>query len=271
MASPSDTIRFTDLGIDRRTLNGALSPSRADTNLALIGSPRANYATECRDPTNPAVLRLMKLQDVGPFRVRGLAPAVDALARILDDVEREKPDVFRVLSHVGMLCCRLVRGSRAAISNHSWGTAIDFTLEGKLDRRGDERTQRGLLEIHPIFNRHGFYWGAAFPTEDAMHFEASEQLIRRWSSEGLFGEAPKINVGLFSFGDRGADVEALQRDLQRALDMDVDADGVFGKDTRAAVMEFQRRQGLTVDGVVGDKTMKALAAAVAPTREFAPA
>lgn len=266
MASPSETVRFP---VDRRTLNGDLSPARNDTMLALIGSPRANYDTECRDPTNPSVLRLMKLQDVGPFRVRGLAPAVDALARIVDDIEREKPEIFGVLSHVGMLCCRLVRGSRAAISNHSWGTAIDLTLEGKLDRRGDDRTQRGLLEIHPIFNRHGFYWGAAFTIEDAMHFEASDQLVRRWSGEGLFGAAPEANIGLISFGDRGAAVEELQRDLQRVLDMDIGADGIFGKDTRAAVMEFQRRSGLTVDGVVGPATLKALAKAAAPAAEMA--
>ena len=271
MTSLSETLKFTDLGIDRRTLNGALTGARNVTMLALIGNPRGTYDKECRDPTNPDVQKLIKLQDVGPFRVRGLAPAVDVLARILEDIGREKPDVLAVMSHVGMLCCRLVRGSASSISNHSWGTAIDLTLEGKLDKRGDERTQRGLMDIHPIFNRHGFFWGAAFTTEDSMHFEASEQLIRQWSDEGKLGAAPKTDFGLVSFGDRGTEVETLQRNLQKALDMDIGVDGVFGKDTRAAVMEFQRRNGLTVDGVVGTATGKALAKAVAASAEMADA
>jgi hypothetical protein len=78
-----------------------------------------------------------------------------------------------------MLCARFVRGSTTAISNHAWGTAIDLTLDGVLDRRGDGRVQVGLTRIAPIFNRHSWFWGAGFRTEDAMHFEGSDELIRR--------------------------------------------------------------------------------------------
>ena len=38
------------------------------------------------------------------------------------------------------------------------------------------------------------------------------------------------------------------------------ADGHFGNLTHAAVTAFQRKNGLTVDGVVGDETWKALEA-----------
>ena len=38
-------------------------------------------------------------------------------------------------------------------------------------------------------------------------------------------------------------------------------DGVNGLKTRAAVREFQRQDGLKVDGVVGDETRSALARA----------
>ena len=81
------------------------------------------------------------------------------------------------LGTAGMLCCRLVRGSATAISNHSWGTAIDLTLDGVLDVYGDDKVQYGLTLIAPIFNRHGWYWGAAFRTEDGMHFEGSKALV----------------------------------------------------------------------------------------------
>ncbi len=255
----SDTVSFNELGIDRRKVNGQLKGSLNSLMLTLLGNPRGSYDKECRDPTNQRIAALMKVQDVGlPNRVRGLAPAVDSLAKILEDVKREKPEIHAVINHVGMLCCRLVRGSSTAISNHSWGAAIDLTLEGKLDKRDDERTQKGLLEIFPIFNRHEFFWGAAFPTEDAMHFEASEQLMRRWAAEGKFGEVPKADVGVFNIGDRGSEIEELQRDLNLLLSLDTDVDGIFGKDTRAALMEFQRVKGLLVDGVAGPDTMKAL-------------
>jgi hypothetical protein len=259
----SDTVKFSDLQIDRRKLNGNLKGTSNTLMLTLLGNPRGTYDKECRDPTNSRIAALMKVEDIGlPNRVRGLAPAVDALARILEDIRREKPDVHAVMNHVGMLCCRLVRGSATAISNHSWGTAIDVTLEGKLDARGDNRVQKGLLEIHPIFNRHGFFWGAAFPTEDSMHFEVSEKLLRQWADDGKFGGIPKANLDVLNIGDRGSDVEELQRNLNLVLALDIDVDGIFGKDTRAAVMEFQRSKGLEVDGIAGRNTLKALNAAV---------
>jgi hypothetical protein len=74
-----------------------------------------------------------------------------------------------------------VRGSTSSISNHSWGTAIDLTVNKLLDQRGDGKVQYALAVIAPIFNRHGWYWGAAFRTEDAMHFEASKSLIDAWA------------------------------------------------------------------------------------------
>lgn len=53
-------------------------------------------------------------------------------------------------------------------------------------------------------------------------------------------------------GSRGAEVKTLQGKLNLM------ADGIFGPLTEEAVKEFQRRKGLTVDGVVGAKTWAAL-------------
>lgn len=256
----TETIAFSELpGVDRRTINGKLEPARNGTMLALIGNPRGTYDQECRAPTNPRIADMMETADFGPFRATGLAPAVARLKVILADVMRELPEVHAALGTAGMMCCRLVRGSTTSISDHSWGTAIDLTLGGKLDKRGDDRCQRGLLAMAPIFNRHGFYWGAAFPTEDSMHFEASEGLINEWAKEGLFGPVPpSVDIGIMTIGDRSAVVEELQRRLNLKLAVDINVDGIFGKDTRAAVMEFQRRAGLRVDGVVRDELLKVL-------------
>jgi hypothetical protein len=264
MNRPTDLLEFADLGIDRRTINGALTGARNATMLALIGNPRGSYDQTCRQPTNPAVADLMETADFGPFRATGLRPAVRTLKAIMADIRTEHRAIHDLLGTAGMLCCRRVRGSATAISNHSWGTAIDLTIDGKLDPRGDEKTQRGLLQIHPIFNRHGFFWGAAFRTEDAMHFEASEQLVRTWAGSGDLGPAGVargIPAGLTT-GDRGPRVEALQAALNRELaPLAIDVDGVFGTDTRAAVAEFQRRRGQSVSGIATRTVLHALGVA----------
>ena len=59
-------------------------------------------------------------------------------------------------------------------------------------------------------------------------------------------------AGALKKGSRGDRVEKVQRWLR------LDADGVFGKDTKRAVKAWQRRHGLTVDGVVGPQTWRAL-------------
>lgn len=57
---------------------------------------------------------------------------------------------------------------------------------------------------------------------------------------------------------RGDDVAALQRHLG-ALGFDAGrVDGIFGVDTKVALDEFQRNAGLTVDGVCGRDTVRAL-------------
>lgn len=260
MESLSAIETFAAHGIaDRRQVNGALQPARNATMLAAMGSPRGSYGNNCEEPTNPAFRALVDTQDFGPFRATGVRPALAALQAIMADIAAEKPAVHRALGTAGMLCCRLVRGSATAISNHSWGCAIDLTLEGALDPRGDGLAQAGLFEIHPIFNRHGWYWGAAFPVEDSMHFEPSDQLIRRWAAEGAFGQAGKgVPAGL-TLGDRGPRVEALQKALNTALaPMEIEVDGIFGRDTRAMVSEWQRRRELPVTGVASPRVLAML-------------
>ena len=149
--------------------------------LDLIGDPRSgDYSSQCQPPTLPRVRRNTVLDSVGPFRVAGLVPAVLSLKAVMIDIRAEQPAVYRALGTAGMLCCRWVRGSTTAISNHAWGTAVDLTLGGVLDVYGNDRVQFGLTLIAPIFNRHGWFWGAAFRTEDGMHFEASTSLVERW-------------------------------------------------------------------------------------------
>jgi hypothetical protein len=241
------------LDSSRLALNGALKGARYATMLQILGNPRGHYSSECKPPENRRLRNLLVTRNAGPFRVQGIRPAVDTLEAILADVKAAEPDVHSRLGHVGMLCCRLVRGSSSAISNHSWGTAIDLRIAGVLDSRGNSRAQRGLMQIYKYFNRHEFFWGVAFPTEDAMHFEASDQLIRRWHQHGMLGDAPAppADDDTLEIGDRSAAVAELQRMLAKTLSIQISRDGIFGAMTRAAVIDFQRRHDLTADGRAG--------------------
>ena len=123
-----------------------------------------------------------------------------------------------------------------------------------LDARGDNKVQFGLTLIAPIFNRHNWYWGAGFPTEDGMHFEVSLQLLRQWRDSGkLFEAVTELADEFINTGDRGPEVVALQKALN-AKGEDLETDGIFGPGTRAAVVAFQARHGLVPDGVVGPAT-----------------
>jgi peptidoglycan hydrolase-like protein with peptidoglycan-binding domain len=60
-------------------------------------------------------------------------------------------------------------------------------------------------------------------------------------------------------GDQGTDVTTVQQLLG------VNADGIFGRQTRAKVIEFQLASGLAADGIVGPLTWSALTSATAST------
>lgn len=239
-------------------INPGLNAARQITMKTLLGNPRGSYGRDCKPVTNTILRNLTKTEDVGPFRATGLKPALDSLKEVMEDIHLAEREVFGALGTAGMLCARLVRGSATSVSNHSWGTAIDLNLNGILDARGNGRTQRGLALIAPIFNRHGWYWGAGFPTEDAMHFELSDQKIRELHASGVFSGSPaNLPAPDLSIGDRGQQVKLLQEKLN-AQGEDLRADGIFGVSTHAAVVAFQARNGLTPDGVVGPRTRAAL-------------
>lgn len=63
---------------------------------------------------------------------------------------------------------------------------------------------------------------------------------------------------MLRFGSRGTLVEYLQLALVRAGYATLSIDGVFGARTRDAVRDFQQKNGLTPDGVVGRRTWSAL-------------
>jgi murein DD-endopeptidase MepM/ murein hydrolase activator NlpD len=68
-----------------------------------------------------------------------------------------------------------------------------------------------------------------------------------------------ITVSAFQvrLNDRGRDVIEVQKYLE-TLGYNVSTDGIFGKSTEDAVKDFQNRNKLQIDGIVGGKTLKLL-------------
>jgi hypothetical protein len=84
------------------------------------------------------------------------------------------------------------------------------------------------------------------------------------SQSDLLGPARRARPYLRE-GARGPAVRALQRALTQ-LNLPLRADGDFGPLTAGSVRAFQRREGLSADGIVGPLTLRALDAALARQR-----
>lgn len=105
---------------------------------------------------------------------------------------------------------------------------------------------------------------AAFPasshTDKASAWAVAE-------NEALVGETDNIDAGfsveaeraaVLKTGSKGGEVKEVQRRLKQWGYYKGEADGIFGAGTKAAVIAFQKKNGLTADGIVGASTYRAL-------------
>ena len=85
---------------------------------------------------------------------------------------------------------------------------------------------------------------------------SKESLLEPTAIYTEFGET--VSVAILKQGSTGGEVKEVQRRLKKWGYYNGSVDGVFGAGTRAAVIAFQKKNGLTADGVVGKATYKAL-------------
>ena len=164
--------------------NKGITQPRNRVMLEILGAPRSTKTVNCSSVTQPHLKSLLETRQVGPIRVTMLKPALESLERIVAKLKESEPEIYEALGTAGALCARLIRGSHSSWSNHSWGTAIDVKLQGRLDGFGDGGTQFGLLLLAELFNEEGWYWGATYNREDSMHFEVGVETLRKWQAEG---------------------------------------------------------------------------------------
>lgn len=170
------------------SINAGTEPCPTALLIRRFGLPVRELTNECAEVRTLEEWwsERMVTADVGPFRATGHRLAIELLTRSLVQVQAKKPDVYDALGSAGMLCVRHVRGHPGIASNHSFGLAIDFTFDGQLDAPGDDRVQQGLLDLYSILKRFGWFWGAEFGREDAMHFEVGSRVVRDWIKRGVF-------------------------------------------------------------------------------------
>ena len=78
------------------------------------------------------------------------------------------------------------------------------------------------------------------------------------AEEGAGAAEAVIAAAVLRQGSTGGEVKEVQRRLKKWGYYSGSVDGIFGSGTKKAVISFQKKNGLTADGVVGKTTYKAL-------------
>jgi hypothetical protein len=96
--------------------------------------------------------------------------------------------------------------------------------------------------------------------KDHVHVLFFDKAYQAPGAEAPKPKPPKT-VSILKVGSKGSAVRALQKGLNDNFPAysRLSVDGDFGPKTKTVVKEFQRRSGLTRDGIVGSKTRVALA------------
>ena len=88
--------------------------------------------------------------------------------------------------------------------------------------------------------------------------ELALQRIAALMTFALFFSFVRADAAVVAWGDKGDQVTLIQQKLKQYGYFSGTVDGVFGKQTYDAVVWFQRKNGLKVDGAVGESTAAAL-------------
>ncbi len=87
---------------------------------------------------------------------------------------------------------------------------------------------------------------------------AGMQTLRAMGISSTTSSSDKVTSIPIKYGARGNDVKTVQSKLKTWGYYDGAVDGIFGSGTKKAVTSFQKRNGLTADGIIGTQTLKAL-------------
>lgn len=160
--------------------------------------------------------------------------------------------------------------SRVGVS-FSGGGASSMWRGNNWERKGTRSTMPEQLccifwqnpKDPDVMNHIGFYIGDGWMIHcsGTVKKERISDRVTHWAiPRGLGGNTPMPAHRTVRKGDSGEDVRILQDDLLK-LGYDLGsygADGKFGAKTQTAVKAFQKKAGLTQDGIAGPRTWQAI-------------
>lgn len=133
-----------------------------------------------------------------------------------------------------------------------------------LSRNGSRGTE--VRQIQTALKRQGYYKDSV----DGIYGPATERAVRSFQSakglsvDGICGTETLQALGIggtgtsFRRGSTGSSVKKIQQTLAKWGYYNGSADGIYGSATEAAVKSFQRKNGLTADGICGVQTLSAM-------------
>jgi len=185
---------LTPVALDKiLPINVGVSSAQESTMISLLGAPQLPLTTTDQPEKASTLVKALKETKLvsAHVRVTGIRPAIASLSQVLQRAITKEADsghdLDSVLATEGMLNVRYRKPTDGSvskkISNHSWGTAIDFTIVGE-DAPGNTHgfVPRFVAVLVPFFNDGGWYSGIGF--HDTMHFEVADETIRSWASHG---------------------------------------------------------------------------------------
>lgn len=131
--------------------------------------------------------------------------------------------------------------------------AVCAGLYGQVDLMMRYCREFGLLDELVRGDALGFARGYNGPKAPKSYADDIERLAKEFGGEVKTAEV----AGMLRMGMKGAKVRELQGLLNRT-GAALKTDGDYGPTTKDAVLVFQRKNGLTADGVAGPETMRAL-------------
>lgn len=138
-------------------------------------------------------------------------------------------------------------GNLGALLRIGYPAALELTLPGTSGKRFVSLValENGQILIDPMI-----------AGRTALSFS---ELEKYWSGQGLLLWKDPLNLpDSISPGSRGPHVKQLQNLLREAGAFDKTSTGVYDRDTRLAVREFQSSMGIKEDGIAGNQTLMLL-------------
>lgn len=131
-------------------------------------------------------------------------------------------------------------------SNHNFGLAIDFVLLSEDGSRAIWDVNDNWIRAANMGKELGFKWGGDWTSfKDYPHLEMKDL-------------NPNSSRPMLRMGDTGEFVKQLQEALTRVGFFTGTCDGIFGEQTRQALINFQEANNLSADGIAGPNTWEAL-------------